>query len=65
MNFRVIEGGKQKAHFVCPWYAATFEKRADLASHWLQSPVCSKDRSVNNPAQAKYDRNSDSSDDND
>lgn len=57
----VIPGGGG-GQFACPWCGATFARRfiasdgvASLEEHWLVSPACSANRSVNNPTQSKYD----------
>ncbi len=50
----VIKGGKDSPGFVCPWCGAWFDKRSELAYHFLYSTRCRDNRNVNSQLQTKY-----------
>lgn len=39
---------------VCPWCAAKFATKGERLQHWLDNPVCNRNRNVSNQTQSKY-----------
>jgi hypothetical protein len=39
--------------FACSWCGDRFRFKSDLNEHWLATPVCARNRKVNDPTQAK------------
>jgi hypothetical protein len=39
--------------FACSWCGDRFRRKPDLNEHWLATPICARNRLVNDPTQAK------------
>lgn len=39
---------------VCPWCAQRFALGYQLRQHWIDTPICNRNRKVSNQTQSKY-----------